>query len=107
INFVGAGMKQVFALQINLGAAQLFAQAGGEKQRRGTSGIGSKQTVEASFELRITLGFGVGNFEFLERSHQDFGDIASAINAEASGSRFRFAIAWNAGSGHYCELFSN
>src|SRR5205085_1600162 len=39
VNFVCAGMEQVFALQINSGPAEFFREAAGKKKRRGPPGI--------------------------------------------------------------------
>ena len=47
IDFVRAGVEQVFALEIDFCAAKFFGQAAGEEERRGASGIGLQQQVEA------------------------------------------------------------
>ena len=46
VDFVRAGVQQVFALEINLRAAEFFGQALREKQSRGTAGISAQQFVE-------------------------------------------------------------
>ena len=50
VDLVRAGMKQVFALEINLCPAQLFGEALGKEQRRGAAGVGAQQFVQAASE---------------------------------------------------------
>ena len=51
VDLVRAGVEQVFALEINLCPAQLFGEALGKEQRRGTAGIVAQQFVQPAFEI--------------------------------------------------------
>ncbi len=53
VDFVRAGVQQIFALQINLRAAQLFGQTLGEIQRRWTAGVVFQQIGELGLKRRI------------------------------------------------------
>src|SRR6185436_12866567 len=66
--------------------AQLFGEALSKEQRRGSARVGAQQFVQALLKLTVPLRFLVVPLQFVERRHQGFGDIASAIDAEASGS---------------------
>ena len=57
VDFVRAGMQQVFALEINARAAEHFCEPAGEIERRGTSGVGRQQFVELRLECRIIARF--------------------------------------------------
>ena len=85
VYFVGAGVQQVFALQINFCAAQLFGQSAREKQRRWPSCVCLQQFVEACLEARVFFRPFVLTFQFFERSHESFRDVATSPWAEAAG----------------------
>ena len=87
VDLVRAGVQQVFALQIDLGAAQFFRQALREKQRRGTPGKSAQQYVKTLLEFRILLRFLVIPLQFVERRHQRLGNIAPAIDAKSPSLR--------------------
>ena len=89
VDLVRAGVQQVFALEIDLCAAEIFREALGEEERRGASGIVAQQVVEALLESLIALGLLVGLLEFFERRHEGFGDVASAVGAEAARDGLR------------------
>ena len=48
VDFVRAGVQQVFALEVNARAAQVFAQARGKLQRRGPPGEIAQQRIQLS-----------------------------------------------------------
>ena len=82
VDLVRAGVVQLVALEVDLGAAQLLGQALGEIERAGPAGIVLQQIVEFVLERRIGLGRVVGLLQLEDQRHQRFGDIAAAENAE-------------------------
>ena len=84
VDFVRAGVQQVFALDVNARAAELFRQARGELQRRGPAGEIVQQLAELRLKAGIGGGFRVGAFEFFERRHERLGNVAAAIGAVAA-----------------------
>ena len=46
VDLVGAGVEQVFALEVDLGAAEFFGETFGEEERRGASGEFVEETLE-------------------------------------------------------------
>jgi len=85
VNFVRAGVQQVFALEINLRPAQRFREPLGEIERRRPSRVVGQQRTQLGLERRIRLGFFVGVLQFVQRSHQRLRHVAPAIDAEAPG----------------------
>jgi hypothetical protein len=84
VDLVCAGVKKILTLEVDFGASESFAEALGVIKRRGASGVVLEQVSEFGLKLRIEAGFGVGLFEFFERCHQDFGNVASAIGTEVT-----------------------
>src|SRR5712692_2402392 len=85
VDLVGAGVKKIFALQINSCAAELLSEMAGEEQGRRTSGVGAQEFVEPAPEAAIASSFLVFALQFLERRHQRLGNVAATIDAEAAG----------------------
>ena len=56
VNFVRACVQQVFALEINLGAAELFRQPPRKEQGRGTPGVRAQQFIQTALETAVALG---------------------------------------------------
>src|SRR3954471_11045646 len=82
VHLVRAGVIEVLALEIDLGAAQMLAQALGEVERRRPSDIVLEVAVHLFPKARIVLCRRVGPFQFQNERHQRFGDEAAAIEAE-------------------------
>ena len=82
VDLVGAGVVELVALEIDLGAAQVLGQALGKIERAGTADIMLEKLVELGLETRIGLGVLVGLLQLEDQRHQCFGDEAAAINAE-------------------------
>ena len=82
VDLVAAGVIQLVALEVDLGAPQLLGQALGEIERTGPAGIVLEQIVELVLERRIGLGVIVGLFQIEDQRHQRFGDVAAAEDAE-------------------------
>ena len=84
IDFVRAGVEQVFALDINARAAEMLGEP-----RSNCSGVGRpakfvQQIVEFRLKCGIGARLGVGPLEFFERRHERFGNVASAVRAVAA-----------------------
>ena len=84
VDLVRAGVVELFALQIDLGAAELLGQALREIERRRAAGIVGAQIRHLGDEGRIVLGGEIGGLEVADQRHQGFGDVAAAENAEAA-----------------------
>ena len=89
VDLVRAGMEQVFALEINLGAAQFFRQSLGKVERRGPAGKVLEQASQFGLKRSVGLGKLVFVFQFEQRGHQRLRHIPSAIDAESPGARLR------------------
>ena len=95
VNFVRAGMQQVFALQINPRTAQMRRQPLRKLQWSGPPRKIVQQEIEFALESRVRLRLGVRALELLERSHQRLRHVPPAVRAEAPahvrprGSGFR------------------
>ena len=84
IDFVGAGVEQIFALEPDARSAECLAEAFGEVERRGAAGVVVQEIGEFGLEGGIFARLEVGGFEFFEGRHQDFGDVAPAVGSEVS-----------------------
>ena len=82
VHLVRAGVVELFALEIDLGAAEMLGQALGEIERRGPADIVLEIAVHLGLEGRIGLGRGVGLLQVEDQRHQGFGDEAAAEDAE-------------------------
>ncbi|MGY3656118.1 hypothetical protein ACVJ19_002781 [Bradyrhizobium sp. USDA 376] len=82
VHLVRAGVVELFALEIDLCAAEMLGQTLGEIKRRRPADIVLEIAVHLGLESRIGLGRGVGLFQIEDQRHQRFGDEASAENAE-------------------------
>lgn len=82
VHLVRTGVVELFALQVNLGAAEMLGETLGEIERRGPADIVLEIAVHLGLEGRIGLGRGVGLFQIEDQRHQGFGNEASAENAE-------------------------
>ncbi len=85
VDFVRAGVEQVFALEVDARAAEMFREALGELQRRRAADEIFQEVLELRLECWVGFGELVGALEFEERDHEGFGDVAAAVGAEASG----------------------
>ena len=56
VDLVRAGVEKVFALEVNLRAAEVFGEARGEVERGGTAGVVAQQRVELQMERRDRPG---------------------------------------------------
>ena len=85
VDFVRAGVQQVFALDVDLRAAQRLAQTAREIERRGTAGVVVQQIGQFGLKRRVGGSLAIGVLQFFERRHQDFRHEAAAVGAEVAG----------------------
>ena len=69
IDLVRARMRQVFALEVDLRAAQVFGQVAGKGQRRWPAHIGVQQIIQFGLEPFIGTGFMIGSFQLGDGGH--------------------------------------
>ena len=102
VDLVRAGVRQVFSLEVDPGAAEVLRQAAGEVERRRPAHIVAHEVGQLLFERWIGARRAVGGLEFSDGRHQRFGDVLAAVRAEAtalvgaSGARLsaHFADLW-------------
>ena len=85
VDFVRAGVEEIFALEVDARAAEMFCQALGELERGRAADEIFEERVELSLECWVGFRELVGALEFEERDHEGFGNVAAAVGAEASG----------------------
>src|SRR6202022_2084219 len=89
IDFVRAGVEKIFAFEIAARAAKIFRETFRELQRGGAPGEIFEQRGEVSLKGGVGFCEIVDRFEFEQRNHERFGDVAAAVRTET---------AWNGGS---------
>src|SRR5690606_23463920 len=95
VDLVRSGVKEVFALQINLRAAEFAREAFGEVKRCRAYRELTEIILQLALELRVLLASPVLRLEFLERMHQRFGHVPASVRTKAprligqGGWRFR------------------
>src|SRR5579872_190687 len=83
VDLVGAGVGEVFALEVDAGAAA-GREARGEVERRGPARIGAFLFGQSRAELRIAPCGLVRSLQLVQGSHEAFGDETPAEVAEAA-----------------------
>ena len=78
-----ARVAQVLPLEVDLRAAQLFAKAFGEIERRRPSHEVAQIALEHGLERRVVLRLEVGRLEFVQSVHQRLGDELAAVGPVA------------------------
>ena len=100
VDLVRAGVVEVLALEQDLRAAHLAAQAPGVVDRAGAAHVVLEVVVERVGEGRVGAGRVVGGGQFLQRPDQGLGDEAPAVAAEVSGGVGIGVEVTDGGSGH-------
>ena len=77
-----AGVVQLFALEVDLGAAAELGQALGEVQRAWATDVVALEVGQFFVECRIDLGRFVFTGQLEDQRHQGFGDVAAAERAK-------------------------
>ena len=84
VDLVGAGVIEVFALEINPRATGRLGQPLGEVQQRRSTDVGAQVMVEITLEfLALTSGF-VDFGKLTKGVHQRFRDVTAPIRTEAT-----------------------
>jgi hypothetical protein len=81
---MGAGVVEIFALEVDLGAAEFFGEAFGIGQGGRTADIGCQQMLQFAHEFGIVSGGLVIFNQFFQGRHQCFWNKLAAIGAEFS-----------------------
>lgn len=84
VDLVRAGVVQLLALEIDLGAAEFGRQALGEIERARPTDVMGAELLELRLEARIVLGLVPFVLEIEDQRHQGLGDETAAENAEAA-----------------------
>src|SRR5262252_4946742 len=79
VHLVGAGVIEILALEIDLGAAEMRGQPLGEIERRRPADIVGKVAVHLLLECRVLLRRRIRRFKLEDDRHQCLGDEAAAI----------------------------
>ena len=82
VDLVRTGVVQVLALEVNLGAARVFCQPLGVKQRRRPADVVLQVTVQPRLKVGISLRLSIRRGELIERVHQGLGHEPAAERAE-------------------------
>jgi hypothetical protein len=84
VDLVRAGVIEVFALEINLRAAEFLGQAFGKIKRRGATDKFREVVGKFLLKLRVVLRAEVFGLQLLQRMHQRLGHVTSAVLAEVA-----------------------
>ena len=87
IDFVGSPVREVFAFEVDFGAAQLFAEIFRIIERSGSADEFRLVVIQFPLECGVFFGFSISCFKLGYGFNQDFGNEAPAVLAE-------FAINW-------------
>ena len=79
-----AGVEQVFALEIDLRAAEFAREALGEVKRRGPAAELAQVIFELALELGVLLRAEIFLLQFLQRVHQRLRHVTPAVRAEVA-----------------------
>src|SRR5262249_20314029 len=90
VDFVGACVQKIFALQVNLCATRMCSQPLRVKQWSGSSGVIAQQQVKFAPKIRVAASPRELSRQLLERADQGFRNVAPAELAPMS-MRVRFA----------------
>jgi hypothetical protein len=82
VDLVRAGVIEVFALQVDLGAAEDFRPAPGVVDRAGPADVVAQFVAEFGLKIRVVPGRFIFARQFVERRHERLGDINAAVWAE-------------------------
>ncbi len=84
VDFVRAGVQQIFAFEIDARAAKFFSEPRSELQRRRAAGEILQKILESRLKRGIQLRSFIGALELEKRHHQCFGNVASSVGPKAA-----------------------
>ena len=84
VDLVGAGVVQLVALEVQLGAAEMLRQPLREIERARSADIVGVKVLDILLELRIGLGMDIRGLDLENQWHQGFRDIAAPEDAEVA-----------------------
>jgi hypothetical protein len=84
VDLVRAGVVEVFALEINLRATEVFGQTFRKVKRCGTTDEFREIVGKFALKLGVVLRAEVFGLQFLQRMHQRLGHVTSAIRTEVA-----------------------
>jgi hypothetical protein len=82
VYLVGAGVREVFALQIDLCAAEALRQACGKVERSRPADVSGEQVVEFFLEDAVPLRIGVCRFELFKSRDEGFRSEPPSVTPE-------------------------
>jgi hypothetical protein len=85
VDLVRAGVVEVLALAVNLGAAELVGEAAGVVEAGGAADELVQVVVELGVERRVALGTVVLGGELLDGGDEGLGDVDAAVRPEVAG----------------------
>ena len=84
VDLVRAGVGQIFALEIDLRAAQMFGQPPGIGDRRGAAHKGALQIGQLRHKFLVAARLEIGLFQLVQRRHERFRHELAAIRAKVA-----------------------
>jgi hypothetical protein len=82
VDLVRAGVREIFALEVDLRAAEASREIFGVVERRRAADVGLEQLRELGLERLVLLRLLECDGELVEGDHQRFGHEAAAVGAE-------------------------
>ena len=107
VDLMRAGVVQILALEIHLGAAPCAGQPFGEVERAWPADVMGEIARHGDGERRIAPRVGVSSLEFKQKRHQRFGDITPAEQAEVAvfvGSGAERVQSWHRQTSQQADL---
>ena len=91
VDFVRAGVEQILALEINFRAAQFARQPFGKIKRGGPAAKLAQIIMQFPLKFRVVLRAEIFLLQLLQRMHQRFRHITSAVRAKVAVASGKFS----------------
>src|SRR5712692_5534439 len=89
VELVRAGVAEVFALEVDVRAAEVLAQSRGGVQRRRAADESVAVSRKLELELRVRFGLVPFLLELIQGAHQRLRHVLAAVSAKAPADRMR------------------